>query len=274
MYDVKRLDKATLFYNVVISTLGGLALIIMVGPVLISLLMSFTSGAGLRFPPEGLSLRWYAALFDPQVSGRVHTAAWTSLQIALMAVLGTLVLAVPAAIGIVRLSGRVTAVVEPLLLAPLVLPSLVYGLAALFCATMIGLTPSKALVVIGHIVVFSPLLYRATIAVASNLDPNLEDVSSTLGASFLRTLFRVLLPLLAAGIGAGVFLVFVQSFDNVSMTIFLADPGTDALPMRTWYMIEESLDPRVAAISGIQIAVIFILLLLAQRIAPLFKEKS
>jgi putative spermidine/putrescine transport system permease protein len=236
--------------------------------------MSFTAGQTLRFPPDGLSLRWYEALADPARSEPIHRAAATSLEIAALAVLGAMVFAVPAAIGTLRLSRRALVGVETVLLAPLVLPSLVYGFGALIAATMIGLGTSRGLVIAGHIVIFAPLLYRATVAVAAGLDPSLEEASATLGAAYHRTFVRVLLPLLAPGIVAGAFLVFMQSFDNVSITLFLADAGTSVLPMRLWQMIEESLDARVAAISGVLIAATFILLVLAQRIAPLMRDRE
>jgi putative spermidine/putrescine transport system permease protein len=267
-------DLSRLTYRAVVVGLGSLGLVIMAGPVLLGLLMSFTGGQTLRFPPDGLSLRWYEALADTVRSEPIHRAAATSLQIAAFAVVGVMLFAVPAAIGTLRLSRKSLVGVEAVLLAPLVLPSLVYGFGALIAATMIGLGTSRALVIAGHIVVFAPLLYRATVAVASGLDPSLEEASATLGASYGRTFLLVLLPLLAPGIIAGAFLVFMQSFDNVSITLFLADAGTSVLPMRLWQMIEESLDARVAAISGVLIAATFILLVLAQRIAPLMRERG
>jgi putative spermidine/putrescine transport system permease protein len=258
-----RIDLARLGYGLVIGSLAVLGLIVMVGPVVVGLVASFTSGATLRFPPPGLSTRWYEALLDPVRSGPIHVAAANSFEIAAWAVLGSILVAVPAAIGATRLSTRAATAFETVVLLPLVLPSLVYGLAALMGATMVGLRPSMPLVVLGHIVVFGPLVYRATVAVAGGLDPRLEEASAGLGAAPWRTFVRILLPLLAPGIAAGAFLVLMTSLDNVSITLFLADPGTSVLPLRLWQMIEQSLDPRVAAVAGVLIAGTFVLLLAA-----------
>ncbi|MGD9738214.1 MAG: ABC transporter permease [Bauldia sp.] len=259
-------------YWIVVIGGGGLALVFLVGPVAIALLMSFTDGQTLQFPPEGLSLRWYEALFDPAVSGPLHTAAFNSLKIAAAAVFGALLFAVPAAVGIVRVRNRRTAsLFEPLLIAPLILPSLVYGLAALVAANLIGLSPSFILVVIGHVIVFGPLMYRATNAIASQLDPSLEEASSLSGATWARTFRKVTLPLLLPGILAGVFLVFMQSLDNVSVTLFLADPSTSILPLRMFAMLQEWLDVRVAAISGVLIGVTLLALILGRRVGGLFR---
>ncbi len=262
----ERARSGDLGYRLTVFGLGGLAIAFMVAPVFIGLAMSFTAGQTLKFPPDGFSLRWYQALLDPVRSAPIHTAIWNSLQIAVLSVVGALLFAMPAAYGATRIGGRAQAAVEPLMLAPLVLPTLVYGLAALIAFSGIGLRPSFFLVVLGHVVVFGPLMYRACVAIAQRLDPSLEEASTLLGVGQFMTFLRVTLPLMLPGILAGCFLVFMQSLDNVSVTLFLADARTSVLPLRMFQMIEESLDVRVAAISGFLIAIAFVGLFFARRI--------
>lgn len=255
-----------LLYKLFVYGFGTLCVIYLVAPIVIALMMSFTSGQTLKYPPQGFSLRWYEALLDPVRSATEQTAAWNSLKIAGLAVLGALLFAVPATIGMTRMKHRSVSTIKPLLLAPLVLPSLVYGLAALIVANFIGFQPSLWLTVIGHVVVFGPLMYRAASVVAQGINPSLAEASTTMGASWFMTLRRVTLPLLLPGILAGAFLVFIQSLDNVSVSLFLADAKTTVLPLRMFALIEESLDVRVAAISGILIAVTLLGLLVARRV--------
>jgi len=247
-------------YAFAVRGLGWLAVAFMVAPVAIGIVMSFTAGQTLKFPPEGFSLRWYRALFDPALSAPIHVAIWNSLKIALLTVAGALLFAMPAAYGATRLKPRASAVIEPLMLTPLVLPTLVYGLAALIAFSSIGLHPSLPLVV------FGPLMYRACMAIAQRLDPSLEEASTLLGVGAFMTFVRVTLPLMVPGILAGAFLVFMQSLDNVSVSLFLADARTSVLPLRMFQMIEESLDVRVAAISGLLIAAVFVGLFFARRV--------
>lgn len=258
-----------LLYKVFVFGFGTFAAIYLVAPIVIALTMSFTSGQTLKYPPEGFSLRWYEALLDPVRSATEHAAAFNSLKIAGLAVLGSLLFAVPATIGMSRMRKGTVGAIEPLLLSPLVLPSLVYGLAALIVANFIGFQPSLWLTVAGHIVVFGPLMYRAASVVAQGLNPSLVEASTVMGASWFTTLRRVTLPLLMPGILAGAFLVFIQSLDNVSVSLFLADAETTVLPLRMFALIEESLDVRVAAMSGILIGLTLIVILVARRVLVL-----
>jgi len=266
MPDRRENPIAIFLYKTFVFGFGGLCVLYLVAPIFIALTMSFTSGQTLKYPPQGFSFKWYEALLDPVRSATEHIAAWNSLKIAGLAVLGSLIFAVPATIGMSRLKRSTAGTIEPLLLAPLVLPSLVYGLAALIVANFIGFKPSLWLTVTGHVVVFGPLMFRAASVVAQGLNPSLAEASTVMGASWFMTLRRVTLPLLMPGILAGAFLVFIQSLDNVSVSLFLADARTTVLPLRMFALIEESLDVRVAAISGILIAVTMVGLLVARRV--------
>ncbi len=261
-------------YRALVYGLGVVCLVIMVAPVFVSVAMSFTSGLTLKFPPPGLSLQWYARLFDPTYSDQVHIAAWNSAEIAIFTVVAAAFITVPASYGMARIRPRLANTLEPILLAPLVLPSLVFGIALLITASLLHIPPSVPLVVTGHVVVFGPLMFRTTAGIAAQLDPSLEEASMLFGASRLGTFRRVVLPLLMPGVLAGMFLVFVQSLDNVSMTLFLAPPGTTVLPLRMYAMLEQELDPRIAAISGVLIVLSLIALLVVQRLAPLLRDRT
>ncbi|MCJ8139138.1 ABC transporter permease [Falsirhodobacter halotolerans] len=246
---------------------GGLAVLAcMIGPILLALVMSFNAGATLAFPPQGLSLRWYRLLLDPVASEPIHTAARNSVEVALATVVLVTVITAPAAFALARVPRRFSGTVEPVLLAPLVLPSLVYALAALLALSLLGLGPSFLAVLIGHAAVFAPLMFRTVLGLAQRSDPALEEASSTLGASRARTFLRISLPAILPGIVAGAFLVFMQSLDNVSVTLFLGDPGRTMLPLRLFAMLEESLDGRVAAVSGLLILAAALLLVILQRL--------
>jgi putative spermidine/putrescine transport system permease protein len=266
MRDTPHRRIGSLLYWIMVVGVGGIGVLFLVAPVAIAVLMSLTGGQTLKFPPEGLSLHWYQMLLDAEQSAPLHRAILNSLTVAFWAAIVSAAIAIPAAVGLSRMKRTSGEILELIVLAPLLLPSLVYGLAALVTANALGFRPSQALLVAGHVAVFSPLLYRATAALTESIDPSLEEASTTMGASSMRTFLRVVLPLLSPGALAGAFLVFMQSLDNVSVSLFLADPAASLLPLRMFQMLQEWLDVRVAAISGVLILATTLLVVTAYRL--------
>ena len=261
-----------LSYSVVIGALAGLGFLILMGPVVIVLLTSFTPGRSIRFPPSGLSLQWYQLLFDSVRSSQIHRAALNSLEVAVVAMTCATVLATLASVALARRSGTWVRALDTFFMSPLILPMLAFGLAALMYFTFMGFRPSLGLIAIGHVVVVAPLVLRTTSASMSQLDPALLESSASLGASWLYTFRRVTLPVIAPGIAAGAFLAFVGSLDNVPISLFLAGPRSDMLPIRMWGMMESMLDVRVAAVSGVLIATVLVLMLVMERVVGLTRR--
>ena len=98
------------------------------------------------------------------------------------------------------------------------------------------------------------------------------ESSRSLGASPWFTFRRVTLPLILPGIAAGAILAFIASLDNVPVSLFLATARTDMLPIRMWGMMESTLDVRVAAVSGVLIAVVLVLMLVMERLVGLTRR--
>jgi putative spermidine/putrescine transport system permease protein len=121
-------------------------------------------------------------------------------------------------------------------------------------------------------VVISPFVFRTTLASLTQLDPSLLESSASLGASRFYTFRRITLPIIAPGVAAGAFLAFIASIDNVPVSLFLSNARTSMLPIRMWGMMESTLDVRVAAISGVLIAVILILMIVMDRLVGLTRR--
>jgi len=260
----RRKSFADLSYGLVIGGLALLAATIIVAPVVIVLMTSFTEGQTIKFPPRGFSLAWYDALFDSGKSRQIHRTAGNSLEIACFSTLFGVVLATLAALGLARNRARLARAADNLFMSPLVLPGITFGLAALVYFSLLGFRPSLNLMIAGHLMVTMPFILRTTTASLSQLDPALLDSSQSLGASWFYTLRRITLPLIAPGIAAGAFLAFMASIDNVPVSLFLSNARTDTLPIRMWGMMESTLDVRVAAVSGVLITAAFVLMLIME----------
>ncbi len=81
----QRSTYADMSYTITVGLAAALAVMILVGPVIIVLMMSFSGSAALKFPPSEWSLRWYRDLFDSARSAHIHTAAGNSLWVAAVA---------------------------------------------------------------------------------------------------------------------------------------------------------------------------------------------
>jgi putative spermidine/putrescine transport system permease protein len=255
--------------RLVFAGLTAIAMVFLVAPSLIVILTSLTASQSLRFPPAGLSLRWYAALID---ADQMQRAAWTSLVVAFWTTVLCAVLGTAAALAVARSDRALARALDLLFMSPLVLPALAFGFAALVFVYRLGLRPSIPFLVLGHVVVCVPFVLRTTLAALTQLDPALLDASASLGAGSWMTFRRVTLPLIGRGVAAGSFLAFMASFDNVPVSLFLSDERTEVLPIHLWQQIETNLDVRTAAVSGVIIALTLVLMLLAERFAGLTRQ--
>jgi len=257
------IDWDAVSLRIVFVTLTVIATVFLIAPTVIVLVTSLTASESLRFPPSGLSLRWYYALLD---ADQMQRAAWNSLVIAFWTTLISVILGTAASIAIARSHSRWVKVCDVLLMSPLLLPALAFGFAALVYINKLGLSPSMTFLVLGHVIVCVPFVLRTTIAALSQLDPALLDASYSLGGSSWMTFRRITLPLIAPGLGSGAFLAFLASFDNVPVSLFLADERNEMLPIHLWQQIDTNLDVRTAAASGLIVIFTLALMLVAERL--------
>src|ERR1700694_5215250 len=257
-------------YQVVLGLAGCIALLLLVAPTAIILITSFTCSSALRFPPPGLSLGWYRALLTD--SPEIVEAAVVSVRVAVAATgLGTL-LAVSGALGIAGSTTRWARILDSALMSPLLLPSLALGLGLLLTFTLLETKVSITTLTLGHTTICFPFILRTTRASLTQLDPSLRDASESLGGSPWFTFLNVTFPLIRGGIAAGAFIAFMASLDNVAISLFLADARSQVLPIRMWNIIENMLDVRAAAASGILILTTIVLMLVMERVAGLSKH--
>jgi putative spermidine/putrescine transport system permease protein len=262
-------DWESLSLRLTFAVITGVAIVFLIGPSLIVVLTSLTASESLRFPPAGLSLRWYAALLD---ADQMQQAAWTSLIVAFWATIICALLGTAAALALSRSKPAWARSFDLLFMSPLLLPALAFGFAALVFIYRLGLRPSIPLLILGHVIVCVPFVLRTTLAALTQLDHALLDASASLGADHFMTFRRVTLPLIGRGVGAGSFLAFMASFDNVPVSLFLADERTEVLPIHLWQQIETNLDVRTAAVSGVILALTLVLMVLAERFAGLTSQ--
>ncbi|GAB4364851.1 MAG: ABC transporter permease [Elainellaceae cyanobacterium] len=253
-------------FNWVIGAVAIFSLFVLTLPTLIVLIASLSSSQTLQFPPPGFSLQWYLALFNyPEL----WSAATTSFQVALGTTIICIVLGVCASLAMASSRARWVAAMDALVMSPLALPGVAVGLGMLTFFSMIGVRLSIVTLVISHVVICIPYIVRTTLASLTQLGSSLREASTVLGASQIYTFFNVTLPLIKQGVITGAFMAFLSSFDNITVSLFLSDARTEVLPIRMWSMIENDLDVRAAAVSGILIVLTALLMILMERVSGL-----
>ena len=230
-------------------------------PILATIPMAFTSASFLSFPPPDLSLRWFAnyATSDVWVD-----ATFRSFGIGLASGLLTLLLAGPAAYAVARGPARLGTVVFMLFVTPMVVPSIVIAVALFYLFAQIGLVATNLGIMIGHTVTGVPLAFVIMLAVLRGYDWRLDQAAATLGANRPRALWRVTLPLIKGGVAAAFIFAFLNSFEELTVALFVGGGLKTTLPRQMWDDVTLSVTPTLAAASVVVLLVVTSLFLLAE----------
>jgi len=162
-----------------------------------------------------------------------------------------------------------------LLLLPLVVPGIVAGTAIYVfqieveIATELPLLGSLVGLVLAHIMITIPWTVRLLTASLAGVDRSIEEAALNLGATPLKTFWRVTLPAIKPGIVAAALFSFIVSFGNLEMTLFLVAPGQTTLPIAILQYLQWRIDPTIAAVSLLQIALIAAGMLVTDRYVKL-----
>jgi putative spermidine/putrescine transport system permease protein len=231
-------------------------------PIVVVLIASLTAAEYTSFPPRGLSLRWYAEIpRHPEFLESFRTSVVVAaVSGALATALGTL-----AALALTRHRFRGRDALATLFLSPLMLPSIVLGIALLQFYTLTGVTRTPLAIVCGHLVITVPYVIRLVAASLAGFDRTLEAAAANLGATPWQAFRRVTLPLIAPGVAAGAAFATLVSFDDVSIALFLAGPTTVTLPVRIFAYIEQTFDPLVTAVCSVLIVLTALVVLVVER---------
>lgn len=238
----------------------------LVAPTLIAVPISFTTSSGIRFPPEGFTLKWYDAVF---ASRDWREATLNSLVIAIATSALSLVLGTAAALMLSQATFRGKTIVLGLLLSPLVTPVIVLSVGMYMVFARWGLSGSYVGLVAAHTVLALPFVIVSVLASLKTVNANLQLASAGLGATPWFTFRRVTLPLILPGVVSGGIFAFITSWDEVVIAIFLTDLSTRTVPVMIWSQLRAMLDPSTAAVGSILIAVSAIGLLITYKLRPL-----
>ncbi|WP_166878560.1 ABC transporter permease [Salinibacterium sp. ZJ450] len=258
-----RLGKAA---RGVLAAISILILLVMYLPLAVVFINSFSTSTSLSWPPPGFTLEWWVRAAN---SAGALNAISTSVQVALIATLVSLLLGTLISIGLQRYDFFGRDAISLLVILPIALPGIITGVALNNAfRTMMGIPLSIWTVVIAHATFCIVTVFNNTIARLRRMGTSLEEASADLGAGLWTTFRLVTFPQLRSALVAGGLLAFALSFDEIIVTTFTAGSGVTTLPI--WIlnnMFRPNQAPVVAVIAVVMVLVSIAPIYFAQRLS-------
>ena len=224
-------------------------------PMIILVIFSFNdSPVSLKW--TGFSLRWYANFLS---SPEIINALWVSIVVAISSTLLSITLST-----CFVLSGRWwrSNFLYNIFYTNIVLPDIILAVSVLSIFTFFKIPLGYTSLIAGHTIIglgFAIPIIRARFI---ELDPALTEASLDLGAGYIQTFVKIILPLLTPAIIAASLLVFTLSLDDFLIAFFCSSPTVQTLSVYVYTMIKSFVDPTINAVSTCFLLVSSILILL------------
>jgi spermidine/putrescine transport system permease protein len=232
------------------------------GPILVLVFLSFNK-SGLPTTWTGFSTDWYGKLWQ---NGPVLAALWNSVLVAAVTTVLSTVIGTLLAMGLEE--KRRPAALEAIVAAPMIVPDIVLAVALLSFYSMLGFTLGLWSIIASHAVFNIAFVVAVVRTRFRNFDHAIIEASIDLGASELRTFFKVTLPVILPGVIAAALISFTLSFDEFIIAYFTAGAGSSSttFPMKVYAMIRFGVTPEINAVATIVTGVTFLLVFIAQRL--------
>lgn len=217
-------------------------------PLIIIAMTSIGTESYIAFPPKGFTLNWFINVFKSESFMR---SIFTSTMISFIATCFALIIGIPASYGLSRYEFRGKSAIKNFFFSPLIIPGIVVGFS-LFQFLLVKLNLSVYIsLLIGHTLVIIPYIIRVVGSSLEVFDYSIEEAAESLGCKKSATFFKVVLPNITSGVMAAFMMAFINSFNNVPVSMFLTGPGVSTLPINMMSYVEYNYDPTVSALSVI-----------------------
>jgi putative spermidine/putrescine transport system permease protein len=230
----------------------ALVLVALIAPIIVVVLLSFSSASYLTFPPPAFGVRWYREYLG---SRDWLAATGLSIEVAVSVVILSTVLGTAATLGLARLPPAIRMVATGLILSPLVVPVIIVAIGVYYAFARYGLVGTPLGLVLAHTCLAIPFVVTSVGASLAGFDRRLEMAALSLGATPWGTFRQVTLPLILPGVLVGALFAFITSFDELVVSLFLSGANAVTLPRRMWEDLRYALDPTIAAVSTLTILV-------------------
>jgi putative spermidine/putrescine transport system permease protein len=240
-------------------TTGAIAAFLLL-PIVFIVLLSFGSSQWLVFPPPGWTLKWYEQFFS---NPDWMQAAYTSLKVALLTTVCALALGLPCAFALVRGKFPGRELLYALFTLPMIVPLVIIAVAVYALFLKLGYTGTLPAFVISHVIVALPFTIISIINSLKLFDQSIEDAAVICGASRLQAIVKVTFPAIRPGMMAGALFAFLVSWDEVVLSVMMASPSLQTLPVKMWTTLRQDLTPVIAVASTLLIGLSLLIMIVA-----------
>ena len=235
-----------------------MAILFLTLPFAVVLPVSLTPQRYLSLPDGELSLRHYRTLVeDPTWILSIRD----SLVVAAGSTLLSIVLGTMTALACWRISSRLSEAVRMVMLAPMMVPSIVHALGFYQVWAQLGLLDTYLGLTLAHAMKGTPYVVISVSAALANVDLRLEQAARNLGATASQALWKVVVPAARPGVLAGSVFAFALSWDELVVTLFLTSRNVYTLPRKIWDGIQDNINPAIAAVATLLIALTVVAML-------------
>lgn len=261
------------FRLVLFRLTAGAVLVYLSLPLLVVIPLSFNNDPYFVFPITSFSLRWYENLIAVP---EWRLAAQNSLLVAVSTTALATCLGTLAALGLADVARRARLPLTMLMASPLAIPAIITAVSLYFLYSRIGLTGSMAGLILAHTTIAVPFVLMTVSAALVRFDRTLQRAGASLGANPLRVFFSITLPEIRGGILSGALFAFIVSFDDVVISLFIANAPQWTLPRQMWSGLKENIDPTILAaavvLTTVTIALQLLLVVFDRKDKPPSKE--
>lgn len=220
---------------------------------------SISKARYLSFPIRRYSTNWYN---EALASDTVRDLLLTSLKVAVIVTVISMVVAFFGALAFARYQWRYRSTFQKLILLPIFFPQTVLGLALLMWFNSVGIIPTWKTAVVAHLVWIAPIATLIVAIRAYSFDPALEEAARDMGANTFTILREVTLPLLMPGIVSAGLFAFLLSWGNFPLSLFTT--GADStLPEWLYAKMVSGYSPLVPTLGIMSVVGSFLLILAA-----------
>ncbi len=264
MHHIER-KKAKPALNIFIHLYAYLVVFIALLPQVYLIYLSFrkTNSGGEVFL-DGYSLDSYKYVFD-----RMGNTIWNTIRICGMALILIIIVAILVAYLTVRRRNFINSCIDTLSMVPYIIPGAVVGISLIlaFNNPYIPLVGTATIMIVSMCIRRIPYTIRSSVAILSQIPLSIDEAAESLGASKVKTLVKVTIPMMFSGVFAGAIMSWVTLITELSSSILLYSFRTQTLNVAVYKAVSNGTDGRACALASIVTVFTIVSLLIFNKVS-------